>query len=207
MLWKLDPAWLMMAVATVAVLSYYFGTALNAVMRGDGFGPFGNAIIVSISFFVAILFANEHGYNLRELHLAVSRDERTFTRLAKLDIPSPPQETAQIPATLFRKLQAAVASPQYPHAIEHDGHLFVAFSRNKVQTDVLRVPLTAVDAMLPGPERTHIRVALQASELTVSYRLVHALEVPVAGAWRGKQSIHYMAGRARISSAGGCMRD
>ena len=42
------------------------------------------------------------------------------------------------------------ASPQYPHAIEHDGHLFVAFSRNKVQTDVLRVPLTAVDALLPN---------------------------------------------------------
>ena len=75
MLWKLDPAWLMMGVATVAVLSYYFGTALNAVMRGDGFGPFGNAIIVSISFFVAILFANEHGYNLRELHLAVLEGE------------------------------------------------------------------------------------------------------------------------------------
>lgn len=71
MLWKLDPAWLMMAIATVSVLSYFFGSALHALRRAEGFGAFGNAIIISLSFFVAILVANEHGYNLRELHLAV----------------------------------------------------------------------------------------------------------------------------------------
>jgi fluoride ion exporter CrcB/FEX len=71
MLWNLDPAWLMMAVATVAVLSYFFGAALHWLRREDGFGAFGNAIIISGSFFLSILVANHQGYNLRDLHLAV----------------------------------------------------------------------------------------------------------------------------------------
>jgi hypothetical protein len=71
MLSKLDPAWLMMAIATVGVLSYFFGSALQALMRDDGFGSFGNAIIISGGFFLAIAAANHQGYNLRELHLAI----------------------------------------------------------------------------------------------------------------------------------------
>jgi hypothetical protein len=67
----------------------------------------------------------------RELHLALSRDGQTFTRLARLAIPSPR------PATL-----------QYPHVIEHDGRLLIAFSRNKRQIEVLRVPRQTVEALL-----------------------------------------------------------
>jgi hypothetical protein len=71
MLWNLDVSWLMMAVATVAVLSYFFGAALHWLRREDGFGAFGNAIIISGSFFLSIMFANQQGYNLRDLHIAV----------------------------------------------------------------------------------------------------------------------------------------
>jgi hypothetical protein len=71
MLSKLDPAWLMMAIATVGVLSYFFGSALDALMRDDGFGSFGNAIIIAGGFFLAIIAANYQGYNLRQLHLAI----------------------------------------------------------------------------------------------------------------------------------------
>ncbi|MDW6026121.1 hypothetical protein SAZ10_30615 [Mesorhizobium sp. BAC0120] len=71
MLWNLDASWLMMAIATVAVLSYFFGAALDALMREDGFGSFGNALIISGSFFASILGANHEGYNLREMHAAV----------------------------------------------------------------------------------------------------------------------------------------
>jgi hypothetical protein len=71
MLWNLDASWLMMAVATVAVLSYFFGSGLDALMREDGFGSFGNALIISGGFFASILGANQQGYNLRELHVAV----------------------------------------------------------------------------------------------------------------------------------------
>ena len=66
----------------------------------------------------------------RELHLAVSDDGLTFTRMAKLDIPSPK-------ATTF----------QYPHVIEHDGSLFIAFSNKKNITELLKVDLKDVDAL------------------------------------------------------------
>src|SRR5204862_7115882 len=62
-------------------------------------------------------------------------DGLTFTRLARLAVPSPR------PATL-----------QYPHALEHDGHLLVAFSRNKAAIEVLKVPLRDVEA-LRGKEK------------------------------------------------------
>jgi hypothetical protein len=66
----------------------------------------------------------------RELHLAVSEDGRQFTRLARLDIPSPR-------ATTF----------QYPHVIEHDGSLLIAFSNKKNVTEVLKVPLAEVEKL------------------------------------------------------------
>ena len=70
MLWRLDPAWLMMAVATVSVLSYFFGSALHWLMREDGFGSFGNAIIVCRLFLTLIIF-NQQGYALPGLQIAV----------------------------------------------------------------------------------------------------------------------------------------
>ena len=45
MIWNLDAGWLMMAVATVAVLAFFFGSALDALMREDGFGSTGNMLI------------------------------------------------------------------------------------------------------------------------------------------------------------------
>src|SRR5438034_9023983 len=69
MLMKLDPAWLMMAIATVSVLSYFFGAALDALRRDDRFGSFGNAIVMSRGFFLTILAANYRGHVLHGLHL------------------------------------------------------------------------------------------------------------------------------------------
>lgn len=37
---------------------------------------------------------------------------------------------------------------QYPHVIEYDGHLLIAFSRNKRQIEVLRVPRESVERLL-----------------------------------------------------------
>jgi hypothetical protein len=64
------------------------------------------------------------------MYLGISDDGITFTRLARLDIPS-------AKATTF----------QYPHAIEHDGHLFIAFSNKKNLTELLRVSLDDVDRL------------------------------------------------------------
>lgn len=72
MIWNLEPGWLMMAVASVAVLALFFGSALNAIMREDGFGPLGNMLLFTFGFFAAIIIANTYGINLRELKLAVA---------------------------------------------------------------------------------------------------------------------------------------
>lgn len=71
MLWNLTFGWLTMAIATVAVLSFFFGSALDALMREDGFGSTGNMLILWAGFFLGILAANYQGYNLKELHFAI----------------------------------------------------------------------------------------------------------------------------------------
>ncbi len=83
----------------------------------------------------------------RELYLAVSRDGKTFIRLARLDIPSPPRIPQKL-ARIARKLRSGIASLQYPHVTEQSGHLLIAFSRGKVQTEVFHVSLDDVDALL-----------------------------------------------------------
>lgn len=78
-----------------------------------------------------VLISNANpNFGRRQLHLSISADGATFTRLARLDIPSPK------PATL-----------QYPHAIEQNGQLLIAFSRNKNQTEVFRVSLNDIEEL------------------------------------------------------------
>lgn len=71
MLWNLDASWLMMAVAVVVVLSFFLGSAIDALVHDDGFGSFGNSLIIAGGFFLTILAANHQGYNLHELHRAI----------------------------------------------------------------------------------------------------------------------------------------
>ena len=61
----------MMAIVAVSVLGYFFGSALHAIMREDGFGPLGNTILFVSGFFLTIFVANSYGVNLKELTLAV----------------------------------------------------------------------------------------------------------------------------------------
>lgn len=82
----------------------------------------------------------------RELHVSVSQDGGVFTRMAVLAVPSP--EPASGLSRIWHKFRTGVASLQYPHAIEHDGQLMIAFSRNKKQIEVLRVPLGELDRLL-----------------------------------------------------------
>jgi hypothetical protein len=71
MLWKLDTAWLMMAVASVTVMSFLFGLIMDAIMADDGFGPFGNMLLITGGFFAAVLIANVHGIRMTSLGFAV----------------------------------------------------------------------------------------------------------------------------------------
>jgi hypothetical protein len=72
MLWNLDPAWLMMAVALVTVLSFFFGSIMDAIMHDDGFGPVGNMAVITVGFFAAIFLANCNGIPMRSLTLAMA---------------------------------------------------------------------------------------------------------------------------------------
>ena len=72
MLLHLDTSWLMMTVATVAAFGFFFGSALDVIMKDDGFGSTGNSLLFTLGFFVAVMVANEHGISLRDLRLAVA---------------------------------------------------------------------------------------------------------------------------------------
>ncbi len=81
----------------------------------------------------------------RELHLSVSEDGKLFTRMARLDVPAPPAPKGF--TSIWKKFSYGIASLQYPHVIEHDGDLWIALSRCKLQTEIFRVSLDSVDAL------------------------------------------------------------
>ena len=72
MLLHLGTTWLLFAVATVGVFGFFFGTALDVIMKEDGFGATGNTLLFTLGFFVAVMVANEHGFTFRDLRLAVA---------------------------------------------------------------------------------------------------------------------------------------
>ena len=72
MLLHLDPSWLLMTVATVTVFGFFFGTALDAIMKDDGFGSTGNTLLFTTGFFAAVLIANSYGITLGDLKLAIA---------------------------------------------------------------------------------------------------------------------------------------
>ena len=61
MLTRLDTTWLVFAIAAVAMLSYLFSIALDAVLGEAGFGPVGNGAIITFGFFTAIYAGNYNG--------------------------------------------------------------------------------------------------------------------------------------------------
>ncbi len=77
-----------------------------------------------------VLVSNANPASRRPLCLSTSDDGLVFTRMAVLPIPAKRGE-----------------SLQYPHVIEHDGHLLIAFSRNKTAIEVLRIELDEVNRL------------------------------------------------------------
>ncbi|MCA9174811.1 MAG: exo-alpha-sialidase [Planctomycetales bacterium] len=81
----------------------------------------------------------------RQLHLSISDDGTHFTRMAQLDVPAPPAPEGF--ESIWKKFAKGIASLQYPHAIEHDGAVWIALSRCKLQTEVFRVSLDELDRL------------------------------------------------------------
>ena len=72
MIWHLGAGWLLMAVTSVAVMAFFFGTALDAIMLDDGFGPLGNMVLFTLGFFGAIYLANIYGISLGDMKRATA---------------------------------------------------------------------------------------------------------------------------------------
>ncbi len=81
----------------------------------------------------------------RQLHLSVSPDGGNFTKMAQLIVPTPPVPSGF--EGIWKKFNQGIGSLQYPHVIEQDGKLWIAFSRNKLQTEILAVDLDCIDAL------------------------------------------------------------
>jgi hypothetical protein len=71
----------------------------------------------------------------RRLYLATTGDGLSFTRLAQLGLS-----------------WVGISSVQYPHAIAHDGHVLVTYSRGKAAIEAFRIPVAAIKSMCGAAE-------------------------------------------------------
>jgi hypothetical protein len=67
MIWNLDFGWLVLMVGCVTILAFILAMGLDALMGREGFGPVGNAFVLSSGFFLAIFLANTLDYNLADM--------------------------------------------------------------------------------------------------------------------------------------------
>jgi hypothetical protein len=92
-------------------------------------------------YYVLVSNANPAPEQRIPLCLSVSEDGLTYTRMARLPVPSAAQDFR--PRIGIRK----AAGFQYPHAIEHEGHVQIIYSRDMKTVETLRIPLDKVDRL------------------------------------------------------------
>ena len=66
--------------------------------------------------------------------------------MAQLDVPGPPPAPEGF-ESIWKKFSYGIGSLQYPRVIEHEGYLWIALSRCKLQTEIFRVSLDDVDEL------------------------------------------------------------
>lgn len=103
-----------------------------------------NVLKVSRGFYVLVNNANPARRN--PLCISVSRDGLVFSSLHKLPIPSSIDGVVWETGSSYSSTQ--YDSYQYPHVIEQDGNLLIAFSRKKQTAEVLKIPLDAIEELL-----------------------------------------------------------
>ncbi len=86
-----------------------------------------------------LLFSNP-GWRRNPLCVATSDDGVTFTRLARLPVPVA-AEGGRFDAT------NSAGTYQYPFALEREGRVFVAYSRNVKTIEIIRVSLDEIDRL------------------------------------------------------------
>jgi len=95
----------------------------------------------SRGFYALVSNANPKGRN--PLCLSTSADGVTFTRMGRLPVP------VDAAGGAFDAAHTS-GSVQYPHVIEHDGHLLITYSRGKRSIEVIRVALDEVERLHRG---------------------------------------------------------
>ena len=93
-----------------------------------------------------MLVNNANPARRNPLCISVSRDGLVFSSLHKLPIPSSIDGVVWETGSSYSSTQ--YDSYQYPHVIEQDGNLLIAFSRKKQTAEVLKIPLDAIEELL-----------------------------------------------------------
>ncbi|HYF37142.1 MAG TPA: exo-alpha-sialidase [Prosthecobacter sp.] len=91
-----------------------------------------------------VLVSNANPQQRNPLCLSTSDDGITFTRMAALPIPDALPPDLRIVAPLP---SSSKESFQYPHVIEQEDHLVIAYSRRKRTIEVVKVSLAALDRL------------------------------------------------------------
>jgi len=99
------------------------------------------ALRTSRGYYVLVSNANPAPQQRLPLCLSVSEDGVTYTRMARLPVPTAPQDL--LSRTGIRK----AAGFQYPHAIEHDGSLQIIYSRDMKTVETLAISMDEVDRL------------------------------------------------------------
>ena len=90
-----------------------------------------------------MIVSNPNANGRSPLALSAWEDGVTFTRMGRLPIPVSREGGA------FDAAHTS-GSVQYPHVMEHNGHLYVTYSRRKTSIEVIRISLDEVDRLRQG---------------------------------------------------------
>jgi hypothetical protein len=71
-MWDMDASGIAIGLTVVAVIAFLFGAVLDAIVRENGFGPTGNALLFTAGFLTALYLANRNGLIFADLKLAAA---------------------------------------------------------------------------------------------------------------------------------------
>ncbi|MCV0394407.1 MAG: hypothetical protein K5872_15790 [Rhizobiaceae bacterium] len=60
MITHLAGGWLLMVIATIAILSFLLGLIVDAIAEEDAFGPIGNSMVIMAGFHLGVFSAREY---------------------------------------------------------------------------------------------------------------------------------------------------
>lgn len=93
-----------------------------------------------------VLASNTNPKRRAPMCLSISRDGMVFRHMFRLPIPERLEGATWHDGP--RGGSGSFESVQYPHVLEHDGMIYVAYSRKKQTVEVVQVPLDNIDAAI-----------------------------------------------------------